>query len=423
MSGVGRRVVVTGLGVTSAFGVGREALAEGLSSGGSAFGPLDGRLGQVSPGSGAVLDLPRKEFRNWFDPRVLRLSTMTRQTTLGCIACGALLRDAGCPEDGTVHPDKGAYLGSFIVPPDLRKQFIATQLLAHRPDGEETGWVLDDAGLATAMKKASAFDFLRALPNMPSSHLSIQTGFQGPACTYLGSDSSGLQAVVMAVGAIRSGLADAMVAGGAFCPFQEVHLTWQGERGMWSTDGSVRAFAADATGTLPGEGAGLLYLEEYEAAKARGATILAEVTGAGQRIGVPGSGEDVGLRADTLRAAMPDGAPDLAAPTGMGHAQLDRLEDEAWAVAFGDAVDSMAAVTAVPQVGFTGPATAPINVVAALLAACGDGAPPPLATASSGLGAALGRPSPTGAGTTVLASSFSLDGVHAALALATGSPE
>ena len=422
MSAVGRRVVVTGIGVATALGVGREALVRGLSSQASVFAPLEGRLGLVSPGSGAVLDLPRKEYKNWFDPRVLRLSTMTRQTTLGCIACGALLRDAGCAPDGTAHLDKGAYLGSFILPPDLRKQFIATQLLAHRPDGEPTGWLLDDAGLATAMKKASAFDFLRALPNMPSSHLSIQTGYQGPACTYLGSDSSGLQAIIMAVGAIRSGLADAMVAGGAFCPFQEVHLTWQGQRGLWSSDGRVRPFAADATGTLPGEGAGLLYLEELEAAQARGATILAEVTGAGQRVGVPGTDEEVGLRADALRAAMPDGSPDLAAPTAIGHRELDRLEDEAWAVAFGDDVAGMAAVTAVPQVGFTGPATAPINAAAALLASLGDWTPTATATARAGLGAALGRTPPSGDGTSVLVSSFSLDGVHAALAMRTGGP-
>jgi len=424
VAGDDRRVVVTALGVASAFGVGWQSLAEGLSSGRSAFAALEGVLAGVAPGVGAQLDLPRKEFKLWFDPKVLRTSTMTRQTTLGCVACGALLQHAGQAADETRHPDKGAYLGSFIVPPPFAKQFIAMKLLSRRPDGEATGHVLDDSGLATAMKKASAFDFLRALPNMPSSHLSIQTGFQGPACTYLGSDASGMQAMVMAVGAIRSGIADAMVAGGAFCPFQAVHLAWQGQRGMWADDGSVRPYAAGRTGTLPGEGAGLLYFEEYESAKARGATILAEVLGAGQRIALPGGDEEVDVRIDALRAALPQGTPDWIGVDALGQPDLDRLEAEAYVEAFGvDALDSVAAVSTVPQVGFAGPATGPMNLAAALMAARGDTTPArssldagsdPACTVLAG---AMGRTARTGAGAVVLGSSFSLDGVHAAMAL------
>ncbi len=424
MTGGDRKVVVTAIGVTSAFGVGWQSLAEGLSSDSSACAPLDGLLGEVAPGSGALLDLPRKEFKHWFDTRVLRLSTMTRQTTLGCVACGALLKEAGMEPDGTGRPSQGAYLGSFIVPPAFAKQFKAMQLLCRRPDGEATGHVLDDAGLEVAMKKASAFDFLRALPNMPSSHLSIQTGFQGPACTYLGSDASGLQAMVMAIGAIRSGIADGMVAGGAFCPFQEVHLAWQGQRGLWSADGAVRPYAAGRTGTLPGEGAGLLYFEEEAAAKARGATILAEVTGCAQRISTPGT-DDVDVRTDTLRAAAGSDAPDWLGVDGLGHGDLDRLEAEAYVEAFGaEGVGAAAAVTTVPQVGFAGPATGPLNLVAALLAARGDANPTRsdvdagTDAACAALGGALGRTATrTGAGTTVLGSTFSQDGVHAAIAL------
>ena len=116
------RVVVTGLGVASPLGVGRKAFAEGLASGRCAIEELDGRLSLVAPGAGALVDVPRKEFRNYFDTRLLRLSTMTRQTTLGCIACGTLLEDADCPPNGESYADRGAYLGSFIVPPDFAKQ-------------------------------------------------------------------------------------------------------------------------------------------------------------------------------------------------------------------------------------------------------------------------------------------------------------
>jgi len=423
-----RRVVVTGIGVTSAFGVGREALLEGLAAGQPAFQPLEGLLGEIPPGRGALLDLPRKEFRDWFDTRVLRLSTMTRQTTLGCIACGALLRDADRPTvEGDEHADKGAYLGSFIVPPDFSKQFVAMQLLARRPSGQSRGVVLDDAGLAAAMKRASAFDFLRALPNMPSSHLSIQTGYQGPACTYLGSDSSGMQAMVMAVGAIQSGIANVMVAGGAFCPFQEVHLAWQQQRGLWTEAGEVLPYGKDRSGTLPGEGSALFCFEDRDTALARGATILGEVLGVGQRCLTPGAGEAVDVRAEVLRLALPEGSPDWIGPSALGHPELDGLEAQAYEQVFGDDLDRSGLVTVTPLVGFSGPAAGPLNFAGALLA--GSGAVRPARSnidagadpACSRLAGALGRHGATGDGAVVLGSSFSLDGVHAALALRVGS--
>ena len=298
MTSTSRRVVVTGIGVASAFGVGRSALAEGLESGRNVLLPLEGLSATLPPDVGGRLDLPRKEYRNHFDTRVLRLSTMTRQTILGCIACGDLLEDSGQPVDGGLYPERGAYLGSFIMPPDYLKQFGAMKILARRPDGQDGGFILDDVDLEAALKKASAFDFLRALPNMPSSHLSIQSGAQGPTCTYLGSDSSGIQAIQMAAGAIEAGLADSMVAGGAFCPYQEVHLAWQYVRGLYGTTGTVSPYADDASGTAPGEGAALLFLEEREHALSRGATIHAEVVGAAQRTAPEGSGEDLEKRVE-----------------------------------------------------------------------------------------------------------------------------
>lgn len=423
MASAPRRVVITGIGITSPYGVGTAPLIEGLSAGTCALRALDGRLAMVPPGIGAKLDLPRKEFKHWFNTRVLRLSTMTRQTQLGCIAAGDLLKSMGLEADGTRHLDKGAFLGSFIVPPDMRKQVRTTRVLNHRPEGEATGHVQDDSRLAEAMKMASAFDFLRALPNMPSSHLSIQLGFQGPACTYLGSDASGLQAVGMAVQVIRRGQASAMVAGGAFDPFQEVHLAWQSQRGFWNRDDlapeqRVRPFSV-RHGNAPGEGGAVFYLEEREAALERGATILAEVTGYGQRFLTPGLADEAAVRSDALRVASAD-APDWIVPTALGRPDQDALEAQAWTDAYGADLGGAAAVMATPNIGFAGPATAPLQLAAGILAARGDLAPArgldvDAAPGCAAMADALGRSGSTGPGTTVLASSFTIDGVHAAL--------
>jgi len=424
MTSESRRVVVTGIGVASAFGVGRAALAEGLESGRNAILPLEGLSASLPPNVGGRLDLPRKEYRNHFDTRLLRLSTMTRQTVLGCLACGDLLAEAGQEVDGDLYPNRGAYLGSFIMPPDYLKQFGAMRILARRPDGEDRGYILDDADLFEALKKASAFDFLRALPNMPSSHLSIQSGAQGPTCTYLGSDSSGIQAIQMAYGAIQAGLADAMVTGGAFCPYQEVHLAWQHVRGLYGASGQVTPYADDAAGSAPGEAAALFFLEEREHALARGATVLAEVIGAGQRTAPEGGSEDLEMRTDVLRAALPEGTPDWIGPTAIGHAGLDQLEAEAYVAAFGaEGLANSGLVAVTQQGGFSGPATAPLNLVAALLSARGDAAPKRSSTseandpARAALLSAMRRSGKVGAGSVVLGSSFSYDRVHAAVAL------
>lgn len=423
MASAPRRVVITGIGITSPYGVGTAALSEGLSTGRCALKALEGRLAMVPPGVGGSMDLPRKEFKDWFDTRILRLSTMTRQTQLGCIAAGSLLKSMGLTPDGTLHPDKGAFLGSFIVPPDFAKQVRAVRILSHRPRGEATGFVQDDARLGEAMKMASAFDFLRALPNMPSSHLSIQTGFQGPACTYLGSDASGLQAIGMAVQVIRRGQVTAMIAGGAFEPFQEVHLSWQSQRGLWNDselppDERVRPYST-RSGTLPGEGGAVFYLEERDAALARGATVLAEVTGYGQRFVTPGLDADAAVRSDTLRATGVE-TPDWIAPTGLGRPDMDALEVAAYEDAFGPDIGGAAALVAGPSIGFAGPATAPLQLAAALLAARGELTPPrgldqPAAPGCEAMAGALARTGRTGTGASVLASCFSVDGVHAAL--------
>ena len=258
---------------------------------------------------------------------------------------------------------------------------------------------------------------------MPSAHLSIQTGYQGPACTYLGSDSSGLQSIAMAAQVIRGGVASAMVAGGAFFPFQEVHLSWQQRRGLWTDRGEagLRPYAANCDGSLPGEAGALVYLEERSAAEARGATILGEVIGSAQRFTPSGDEDPVGVRAETLRAALPGACPDWVAPSALGHAEMDRQEAEAYDQAFGAGLEAAGAVTLTPQVGFCGPAAAPLNLIGALLAARGEVVPHrTLVDAGAGcesLGAALGRHGKTGRDSVVLASSFSLDGVHSALAL------
>lgn len=64
-----RRVVVTGASVATAWGVGTDALAQGLGTATTAWTELPGLLASVPPGVGGQLDVPRKEYKNYFDTR------------------------------------------------------------------------------------------------------------------------------------------------------------------------------------------------------------------------------------------------------------------------------------------------------------------------------------------------------------------
>lgn len=162
----------------------------------------------------------------------------------------------------------------------------------------------------------------------------------------------------------------------------------------------------------------MLLLEEEGHAVARGARILAEVLGFGQRFGLPGGNEGE-MHVDVLRAALPGGTPDWVGPMALGHGGRDAAEDRAYQAAFGD-LSGSGAVSVTASLGYSGPASGPLQLIAALLAARGELRQPVLPVWDldcSTLGPAVGRPGACGPGAVILASTFSPDGVHAAIAL------
>lgn len=142
----------------------------------------------------------------------------------------------------------------------------------------------------TALKKGyrrlSPFFITRAIPNMPSGHISMDIGSRGPNLTITTACAAGTNAVGEAYRHIRYGMCDAVVAGGTeavICPlgiggFSVMKaLSRNNDR---PTEAS-RPFDRDRDGFVMAEGAGMLVLEEYEHAKSRGAEIIAEIAGYG----------------------------------------------------------------------------------------------------------------------------------------------
>ncbi|MHB1895248.1 MAG: beta-ketoacyl-[acyl-carrier-protein] synthase family protein [Metallibacterium sp.] len=121
---------------------------------------------------------------------------------------------------------------------------------------------------------------VRAMYNAPASQISMEFGLTGPAFAVSSACASSNHALAQALGAIRAGQADIMLAGGTEASLSLSSLrAWEAMRVL--SDDTCRPFCKQRRGLVLGEGAAVFVLEEYEHARARGASILAEFAGAG----------------------------------------------------------------------------------------------------------------------------------------------
>lgn len=367
------------------------------------------------------------EAKQFYDPRTIRNATMSDPTLLAVVATGDLLARAGLDEPGVERPDYGAYVGSEVPYPPYAKQARSAITLFETDPSKPEGWTFNDDRLQESLKHQSAFDFLKSLPNMASSHVAIRGGFQGPAATFLGSAAAGVQALIEATREIRGGVAKGMLVACSWGPFAELFLNYLSRRGWLADPGvdpaaALRPFDATACGMLPGEAGVAFLLETEETARARGADILAEVVGGETRFTPAGADDELATRAEVLAATIPDDLPlDAIAVAGTGVPEMDRLEGQAWVQALGaERAGNAAWITATASCGYTGPAAAPLSLLAGLLAAR-EGVLPPLPNLTEPdpqTGPIRPRPEPEPRAIRgVAVSAFSFEGYHASLAL------
>ncbi|MGE0283575.1 MAG: beta-ketoacyl synthase [Rhizobiaceae bacterium] len=128
--------------------------------------------------------------------------------------------------------------------------------------------------------RASVFTVPRIMPSAPAGQVSMIYGLRGPVFGVTSACASSNHAFGAAADQIRLGRADVMLAGGTDAPLvYGVIKGWEALRALARE--TCRPFSADRDGLVLGEGAGMMVLESYEHAKARGATILAELAGGG----------------------------------------------------------------------------------------------------------------------------------------------
>lgn len=266
-----RRVVVTGLGMLSPLACGVEETWTKLIAGQSGAGTIKHFDASALPcqiaceipleGDGAFIAddwVPRKDQRK-----------IDRFITYAMVAAEQAIRDAGWTEASEAEKERtGVMIGSGIG---------GIETIA------ETAIILKERG----PRRVSPFFIPSALINLCSGQVSIKHGFKGPNHAVVTACSTGAHAIGDASRLIMFGDADVMVAGGAESPVCEISVAGFSACKALSTgyndapEAASRPYDKGRDGFVMGEGAGVVVLEEYEHAKARGAKIYGEVLGYG----------------------------------------------------------------------------------------------------------------------------------------------
>ncbi|MEM6576980.1 MAG: beta-ketoacyl-ACP synthase II [Pseudomonadota bacterium] len=289
-----RRVVVTGLGLVTPLASGVEETWSRLLDGQSGADTIS-RFDPVNVVTKYACEIPRGDGTNGtFDPDAYMEPKEQRKVDdfilYGVAAAEQAVRDADwIPEDEESRLRTGVMIGSGIG---------GLQSIA------ETTLTIRDRGV----RRVSPFFIPGALINLISGQISIRYGFKGPNHAVVTACSTGAHAIGDASRLIRFGDADVMIAGGAEAPICEIGIAGFNACKALSTKradnpaAASRPYDEDRDGFVMGEGSGIVVLEEYEHAKARGAKIYAEILGYGlsgdaYHITAPSEDGEGGLRA------------------------------------------------------------------------------------------------------------------------------
>ena len=263
-----RRVVVTGLGCISPVGntvsdswtnllAGKSGIATVTAFDASA---LSCHFAGEVKGFDITQYIPEKEARH-----------MDRFIHLGLAAAIDAVADSGLPVGDALSEEQASRIGCNIGAG-----------IGGLPRIEETHAELMNRGV----RRVSPFFVPSSIINMISGHVSIKFGFKGPNLAVATACTTGLHAIGQAARMIEYGDCDVMVAGGAESTVSPLGMAGFASARALSTRNddpttASRPWDKDRDGFVLGEGAGVLVVEEYEHAKARGAKIYAEIVGFG----------------------------------------------------------------------------------------------------------------------------------------------
>lgn len=322
-----RRVVVTGMGLTTPLGNGVDVNWKRLTSGVVGINKIEnfdvsdlpckiaGQVPNINNDPEGGLDID-----NWIEPREYK--RIDRFISYGIISAVQAVEHSGWkPKSEDEKNRTGVILGSGIG---------GLETIAN------TTRLLDTKG----PRKISPFFIPSALINLLSGQVSIRYGFKGPNHSVVTACSTGAHAIGDASRIIRYGDADVMIAGGAEAACCRIGMAGFAAARALSTNfndqpsSSSRPWDQERDGFVMGEGAGVLVLEEREHAIARGAKIYAEIKGYGMsgdahHITAPAENGDGGFRA--MRSALSD--------ANINNSEIDYINAHGTSTPLGDMIE------------------------------------------------------------------------------------
>jgi 3-oxoacyl-[acyl-carrier-protein] synthase II len=382
---VGRtRVVITGIGAISPLGLSAVKTWEGLCAGRcgirriTAFDPVKFDC-QIA---GEVEQYKIQQYV----PKAFRKATklMSRDIELAVIAADEAVRDSGLitkaidEEKTNVNPERMAInVGAGLISCDPCE--LAPAVAISKTDGkfDIQKWGRDGLGLVTPLW------LLKYLPNMLACHVGIIHDIQGPSNTITCAEVSGHLSIAEAAEVIARGSADMALAGGAESKVNPVLIMRQclikrtTNRHNNDPENACRPFDAEASGSVFGDGGGIVILESHGNAQKRGAKIYAEYAGIGsgssinhpyEHIEPDGKGITIAIEKALEQAGITAKNIDLLIPHGTGIPQDDLAEAKGIGAALGNEINRVPALPTKSMLSNTGAGSGGLDVIAAICA-------------------------------------------------------
>lgn len=327
------KVVITGIGAISPFGNGVEALSEGVFSNRSGIINL-GNIWKESitdilceVGGVAPVDLHEKEI-----PRALRRN-MGRTSVLACLAAEEAVNMAGLNREHFTSGDYGVSFGSTTGSSqsvyDFTGRFIKEKSLSSIKSGQ----------------------FFQVMSHTAAANIACFFNIKGRTLSPNSACSSAAQSIGLAYEAVKYGLQEGMICGGA----EELHVTTSATFDLLQAasfhyndrpDQTPKPFDLDRDGTVCSEGSGVLILENEASAKRRGAEILGEIAG----FSTFSSGEHM---SQVSEKELTVGIERLLLETGISPSEVDYINAHGTGTVLGDAEESKALEKVFNKKGYT----------------------------------------------------------------------
>lgn len=348
-----RRVVVTGLGIISPLGLNVEENWKNLSEGRSAIGPIK----SIDFTKVAMRFQNGAEVRG-YDPVMHfdggKEAYIDRFAQFSVVAAREALRDSGLELTPALKEQSAIVCGSAVGGQSAIEA------------GFEDLWVSDRG-------RVHPLTIPKTMANAGASHISMDLGLSGPAYTVSTACSSANHAIGQAFRLVRDGEAELAMTGGSEAMFTIGMLkAWEAMRVI--APDTCRPFSKDRRGMILGEGGAMMVLEPFEAAKARGATIYAEICGFGMtsdahHLTQPAMhGPSRAMKAALREAGLAPEEVGYINAHGTGTPGNDPVETAAIHDVFGDHVKNLAVSSTKSMHGHALGAAGAIEAVATILA-------------------------------------------------------